>query len=174
TPLGAEFAFSGTSFFVAIAASPAGDVIAALNGRADDTFTAARELWLRRVTTDGVPLADEIQIASGQSDSSFDGDVAFDVNGNLYVVWVDAAHSGSVYARGYDTDGQPIGPAVVIDALGNNDLRAWRLPDGGFLNTLTRYGDHTVRANVTSLCTPGTSVCGDGVRDPLCDQFYDG
>ena len=174
TPLGAEFAFSGTSFFVAVAASPTGNVIAALNGRGDDQFTAARELWLRRVTPDGVPLEDEFLIASGQPDSAFDGDVAFDVNGNLYVLWIDTAHSGAVYARGYDTDGQPIGPAVVIDTVGNYDLRALRLPDGGFLNTLTRYGDHSLRANVTSLCTPGTSVCGDGVRDPLCEQCDDG
>ena len=174
TPLGAQFAFSDTSFFVSVAASPAGDVVAALNGRGDGIYTAARELWLRRVTTGGVPLEDEIQIATGDANSSFDGDVAFDLNGNLYVVWVDEAHVGPVFARGYGTDGLPIGPPVPIEPTGVYDLRALRLPDGGFLNTLTRYGEHSLRANVTSLCTPGTSVCGDGVRDPLCEPCDDG
>ncbi len=170
-PLGEPFPFSEVSGFGAIATSPAGDVIAVLGGRPQGTSSAIRELWLRRTTLAGIPLADEVLVATGPLDGSLRGDLEFDLNGNLYVVWTDLGNIDSpTMARAYDTAGQPLGPPVAIDPGRAFALRTARLPDGSFLNSLGRYAEREVHANVTSLCAPGSAICGDGTRDPLCEQ----
>jgi cysteine-rich repeat protein len=173
TPLGDAFSFSELSSFLAVAVSPTGDVIAALGGRGNETATS--ELWLRRTTLAGVPLGDEVLVATGAADGNIRGDLPFDWNGNLHVVWSDISHGATpTFARGYDVAGQPLGAAIPIDARNGFNHRTMRLPDGAFVNSLGRYGLRQVDANVTSLCTPGTSVCGDGTRDPLCERCDDG
>ncbi len=158
---------STLSEFERLAVSAAGDVIAVLGSRPLGQSDPPTEFWVQRLTRDGVPLGGEIAVVSGAS--GLTGDVEFDLNGNLYVVWTESGVSGA-HARGFDTSGAPIGPAVVIGGSANYAPKVVRLPDGSFLNGLGSYGSSNFAANVTSLCVPGSAVCGDGAVDAFCEQ----
>lgn len=162
---------SEESELVRVAVDRTGQVLAMLGGRNRNDGGGYTELWVRRVLLDGTPLEAESLVATGPVDALLRGDLEFDWNGNLYVAWVDAKHTaGPAMARTYGVDGLPLGPPVAIGLEGAYDLRTARLSDGTFLNGFGRPSNTEVTANVTSLCVPGTSVCGDGVQDLLCER----
>ena len=162
-PVDVYFTISSQPFLQALAASPAGDVVAALFWRGATDVETAPELWLGRFTSDGVPLGPELRV-NGSGEQGVVGDLEFDVAGNLYVVW--NGNSG-VRARGYDAGGTPLGPPVQISGPTYGTVRAARIPEGDFVTVFSNPG---ANVGVVSLCTPGTSVCGDGVLDALCER----
>ncbi len=146
----------------AVAASPAGDVVAAV-------FIAPEggpyPLLLQRFTSSGTLLGLPVAV---HEVATFFADVvaAFDRNGNLYVAWTEPSQPPR--ARAYDQNGQPLGPAVAIASAPGAGIVTARSPAGDFIN-LWRDGDGTMWANVVSLCVPGSAVCGDGIPDPFCE-----
>ena len=165
-PLTDMFAIGSARHFQALAASPAGDVLAALFVRGSDDPEACQQLWLARFTKNGTPLGAETLVHT-TTDSYIAGDLAFDWNGDLYVVWVENVQR--LQARGYDTTGTPLGPPVLIASSNGGSVRTARTEDGDFVNVTSG-----LTASIVSLCTPGTSVCGDGALDPLCERCDDG
>ncbi len=144
-----------------LAASPAGDVVAlALLRRQPDQTD---ELWIQRIDSTGATLGAATFVSGGL----IQPDLEFDRNGNLYVVWANGL--GPARARVFDRDGIPVGSVTEIAAPVHNGVRTARLADSSrFVNFWQVSGRHY--ANVVSLCTPGTSICGDGVFDAFCER----
>ena len=165
-PLTDAFAIGTARRFQALAASPAGDVLAALFVRGSDDPLAAKELWLARFTKNGTPLGAET-LVHATTEAYIAGDLEFDWNGDLYVVWVENVQR--TQARGYDTAGTPLGPPVLVASSNGVSVRTARTENGDFVNVTAG-----LTATIVSLCTPGTSVCGDGTLDPLCERCDDG
>ena len=165
--VGDAFTLSSEPHLHALASSPAGNVLAALLVRGAASPEESRELWVVRFTSAGTTLGPEILVQT-TTEPFITGDLDFDVNGNLYVVWAEG--SARTKARGYDTSGNPLGPPIVVDASRGNAVRTARNSDGNFVN----INGTNLTVSVASLCTPGTSVCGDGVLDPICERCDDG
>ncbi len=164
---------SSDASFAALAANPAADVFAAVMTRPAAYFLAG-EIWLQRFTRDGALLGPEVLVHDAGPDMHVIPSVAFDANDNLIVTWSEVGASGTTFrARGLDPTGVPIGPAVTLQTESGAplDVHTVRLADGfRFLSTWPRDDATAVAANVVSLCVPGTSVCGDGTRHPLCER----
>lgn len=165
--LGDVFSIGDAPRLHALAASPAGDVLAAVLVHTTPAPDAANQLWLQRFTSAGVMLGPEVLVQDSGA-NLVNGDLDFDPNGNLYVVWtVGYAH---VLARGYDTGGNALEPPTTIDPSRGGVVRTARNGDGNFVNVT----GPNATVSVVSLCTAGTSVCGDSVLDPVCERCDDG
>ncbi len=167
-PLGTFIDTGVSAFLYRLAASPAGDVVALLMFRYP--LNGQTELYLQRFDGTGTPLGTETLVDS--SDGALFADLDFDLNGNLYVAW--NRETETILARGYDTGGVPIGAGLQLatGASISSGIRTARLAGGDFV-TVWREGNRHKGA-VVSLCTPGTSVCGDGIPAPLCERCDDG
>ena len=161
-----DFTIGSGAHLEALAASPAGDVLAALFVRGTGDMETSRELWLARFTSNGTPLGPETLVHT-TTESYIAGDLEFDLAGNLYVVWVEDVRR--TQARGYDTAGAPLGPPLLVADNNGVNVHTARTADGEFLNVTA-----DLTATLVSLCTPGTAVCGDGVIDALCERCDDG
>lgn len=187
TPFGVARAYSasgvpkGASIFLggedddqlqALAASPAGDVIAALVFQFPGGFADPHPLVLQRFTSTGT-LVDPVPLFVHELTGGGSADAAFDANGNLHVVWAELGQP--VRTRTFDQNGQPMGPALDVGGMEGGTVsrvRTAALSDGTFLDVWQQ--GNALRAGVVSLCVPGTSVCGDGVLDPFCERCDDG
>ncbi len=171
-PRGDAFVISPDAGFMALAANRAGDEFAAVMMRPPG-YILAPQIWLRRFTRDGVLVGPEVLVHDAGPDTRVLPSVGFDANSNLIVTWAEANASGTRFrARGLDPTGTPVGPAVTLQTQSGAplDVRTVRLADGmRFLSTWPRDAATAIAANVISLCTPGTSVCGDGARHDLCE-----
>ena len=165
--VGDLFAIGSGPELRAMAASPAGDVLAALLFRTTPGPDFSDQLWLQRFTSGGVMLGPEVLIEDAGA-NSVSGDLDFDLNGDLYVVWTEGY--ARVWAGGYDAAGNSLGPPTTIDPSQGGIVRTARNPDGNCVNVTGA----NPRVSVVSLCTPGNSVCGDGVLDPVCERCDDG
>jgi cysteine-rich repeat protein len=162
-----------------LAASPRGDRIALVGTRPTDTDSPT-EIWARFFTSEGLPLGDDFLVYAALPGDLVAPDAAFDAAGNLYIVWTEGGHALRVV--GIADDGTPSGPvATLLDAsLLGDDVRTIRLRDpdlhdtGRFMNAWTHVGGTSVQAAVVSLCAPGTSVCGDGLRNRFCEFCDEG
>ncbi len=169
---GASFELSTETHVRAIAASPDGASIVMVGVRSPDA-SRGHDLWARRFTIDGVALGPEFLVHDARYDVDLAPSVEFDLAGNLYVVWTER-YPVATRARGYDGNGVAIGPAIALAGVNGPEIRTARLPSGSFVNAWSYHASPTVEANVVSLCTPGTSLCGDGVVEPLCERCDDG
>ena len=167
TPRGDQFvvADAGTFNFHGLAASPVGDVLAVVGtGDEPGPFTHANQVVMRYVTTEGTPLTALTDVYQSAGEI-LRPNCEFDQGGNLYVAWGGEA---TLKGRGFDPAAVPIGPAGPVGGgtlLG--DLRIVRLADGSFANVW--HGFPTILGSIVSLCTPGTSTCGDGALTPACE-----
>jgi cysteine-rich repeat protein len=164
--LGAQIEPGVLGNLLGVAASPAGDVAAIALRR--QTPDGSSELWVVRITSTGVVLGETLV---AESPNYVDADISFDPNGNLYVAW--SRGTSAAYGSVLDRDGVVTGPALTL-ATDVGGVRTVRLASGNrFVNVFPGPGpQHT--ANVVNLCTPGTSVCGDGVFDAFCERCDDG
>ncbi len=166
-PRGDEFvvADAETFNFYGMAASPVGDVLAVVGtGDEPGPFSHANQVVMRYVATDGTPLTalTHVYLSSG---AILRPNCEFDQGGNLYVAW---AGEATLRGRGFDPAAVPIGPAGPVGGgTAFGDLRIARLADGSFANVW--QGSSTIFGSIVSLCTPGTSTCGDGVLAPGCE-----
>jgi cysteine-rich repeat protein len=167
-PLGPVIQTGVSGYVARVAASPAGDVIALLMHRYP--MSGQQELYLQRFDGSGTPLG-AATLVDGPAAQIY-GDLAFDLNGNLYVAW--NLRREKIMGRGYDTSGVPIGDAVQLATSTSISFGVGtaRLASGDFV-TVWRAGRQHY-GSIVSLCTPGTSVCGDGVTAPLCERCDDG
>ncbi len=169
-PRGEQFVFSTETQFRRLEVSADGATLA-MAGIRPVALTEPRRIWVGRYTVDGTPLAAEFLAHPADEAGALSPDIAFDLAGNLYVTWIDGV--AGVYARGFDPTDTPFGPPVTVSTEPPTSLRTARLASGSFVNVWNRSAEATVRAMVVSLCTPGTSLCGDGVvasRCELCDE----
>lgn len=161
-----------------VAASPNGDL--AVVGTLRDQNSELQEIRAFRFDATGAALGPEVVLGAARVGPGAPGtmsiapDAAFDFAGNLYVAWSHHVTSTKgVYARALDGNGVPLGPAVQLSNRPSLvSVKVARLPDGRFVNAWVDYG--TLLANVVTLCTPGSAVCGDGVREPACERCDDG
>ena len=166
------FQFSPQTLLRRLAVSRDGAMIAMTGVRSSTGSTSANEVWAGRFATDGTPLAPEFLVHAAPPGVFVMPDVAFDFAGNLYVTWTESANG--THARGFDTADVPLGPAVQLGTEPALEVHTERLSDGRFVNLLNRLDAAVVRASIVSLCTPGTSVCGDGILRSECEQCDDG
>ena len=172
----APFTLSADTLLRRLVVSPRGDRFALVGTRPRGS-AAPTEIWGRYFDVGGTPLGPDFAVHAASGGAVVDPDAAFDLAGNLYVVWTEGGTA--VRTVGVSPAGTPSGAPVTLatgTALGN--VRAIRLADpalhdtGRFMNAWTAAGG--VDANVASPCTPGTSTCGDGVRAPFCELCDDG
>jgi cysteine-rich repeat protein len=143
------------------------------------TTTDHFEVRAMRFGSDGTPIGSAIVVdhtmeTPGQVPSSVLPRAAFDYGGDLYVVWADHAEATTgVRARAFAPDGVPLGPSSTLapDVL-RDPVRTVLGADGRFVNAWSAGA--TVKASVVSLCVPGTTACGDGVRVGACERCDDG
>jgi cysteine-rich repeat protein len=136
------------------------------------------EIWLRFVTPSGAPLGGEILLHTAAT--AVAPDAAFDEYGNLYVVWTE--DGVGLRAVGVDPAGVPSGPPVTlhVDADVGGLVRTVRTRDAEpfapsrFVNAWTSFDNGAGSAQLATLCSPGTSTCGDGVRNAFCEACDDG
>jgi cysteine-rich repeat protein len=165
-PRGDEFTFSTATKFRRLAVSPDGTTVAMVGVRSNS------QVWARRFTVDGTPLADEFVVYDPLNPNRFvNPDVEFDLAGNLYVAWTES--DVGIRARGFGANDVPLGPPITTGSVGAYALQTARLTDGRFVNVESAY-QFSVQATIVSLCTPGTSVCGDGVLRSECELCDDG
>ncbi len=169
-PRGPQFDFSTASQFRRLAVSPDGATVAMIGVRSPGG-PIPREIWARRFAIDGTPLAPEFLVHATAPEIAVRPDAAFDLAGNLYVTWAEAL-SGT-RARGFDPNDVPFGPPITVSTAATLDIRTDRLTSGSFVNVTSYFGTDFVQATVVSLCTPGTSVCGDGAIDARCELCDD-
>lgn len=108
------------------------------------------------------------------------GDVAVDFEGNAAVVWSEYQHlEGNLLPplglkmQGFDAAGAPVGGPVVVSRSGGvTPVRLQTLPDGRFVGVWME-GTH-VKAAFTSVCTPSSTVCGNGAIYERCEECDDG
>lgn len=169
-----EFVLSG------VAASPVNGDMAIVGSRRVPSLDGVREIVVLRFDAGGAALGPEIvlgpvRISAGTPvGGSIAPDAAFDFAGNLYVAWSDHKTSTKgIYARAYDGNGVPFGPAVKLSSEPSpQSVKVARRPDGSFANAW--IVGSTLMANVVSLCAPGSATCGDGVLNPACERCDDG
>ena len=167
TPRANEFvvADADTFNFYALAASPVGDVLAVVGtGDEPGPLSHGNQILMRYVATNGTPLTALTQVYQS-SGEILRPTCEFDGGGNLYVAW---AGEPTLKGRGFDPAAVPIGPAGTVGGGPvYNDFHIIRLADGSFANVW--QGFPTIFGSIVSLCTPGTSTCGDGVLAPGCE-----
>ncbi len=135
-------------------------------------------LWLRRFDEVGIPLDPaDIMVSEATSDHPWiTPDVAYDPDGNIYVVWNDYSLDTNAYSvpfsRAFDRDGQPLGPTVQISTQPGVEVRTDRLADGCFVNAW--YQSAVVYANAVCLCNRSDVACGDGTTTANCEACDDG
>lgn len=147
----------------AIVASPIDDVVAVVALDFDYESPGPYPLRVHRLSSSGIPLGAPVTLAEVEYAGA---DAAFDRNGDLYVVW--AVQGEPLHMQTFYADGTPAGPSVSGTVPMGWYVRTARLTNGNFVN-MTRVGTF-MEYNVVSLCVPGTSVCGDGSLDPLCER----
>lgn len=154
---------------LALAASPIDDVVVAVIREDQPSAADPYHVVLRRFTSAGTLLGDLVVLAEAPGFVS--ADAAFNPNGDLYVVW--ARTTEPLQAQAFHRNGTPVGPAVnVPPSVSTSWVRTARLANGDFVNVWREYSN--LRADVVSLCVPGSSVCGDGAIDTLCERCDDG
>ena len=165
------FLFSNLTAFRRLAVTADGTTVAMVGVR-PSSGGEAYEIWARRFAIDGTPLENDFLVHRASPGVFLTPDAEFDLAGNLYVTW---SESGvGVRARGFDANRVPLGPAVTISSDLTPGVRTSRLRDGRFATVWSDMDQDRVCAAVVSLCTPGTSVCGDGTLDPRCELCDDG
>ncbi len=168
---GPAFAPSDVSVARRVATNPAGDVIAVVGTRPEGS-AAPNELWARRFDLDGNPLGPEFLVHAAAPGTALDADAEFDGLGNLYVLWSDGS---ALRARAFDGDDVAAGPAVTLATGVGRSVDVERLPSGNLLNAwVLAAPTATAHANIVTSCVTGTSVCGDGTRQPFCEACDDG
>lgn len=135
-------------------------------------------LWLQRFTHAGTAVGAPVLVEPASPTEGLFPAVGIDRLDNVYVAWtrydIDLGAVGSVRARVYDANDQPLGPAIDVGdpaAVGTNVAA---LPHGRFVTTWRSNPTGISMAAVVSVCTPGTSVCGDGTQHPQCEACDDG
>ena len=168
---GPAFPVDADSWVLHVAANPRGGVAA--TGYRWHGPSAPAELWVRRFADDGTFVGESLTEAATPG-ATPEGDLAFDAQGDLWVVW--SEYPGDrllpLRGRGFDPAGNPLGPAFQVSDDPAYRPRTARVHDSSFVTVW--YGNASVRANVVSLCTPGVAVCGDGVVVPQCEECDDG
>jgi cysteine-rich repeat protein len=146
-----------------LAASPVADEVAMLV-LDYDASGSPYPLSLHLFTSSGTVLAPPVPITTFSNE--FGGaEVRYDRNGNLYVAW---AGSGTpLHIQAFHADGTAAGPVYDTPAVTGALFASARLSNGDFVN-VWRLGE-TIAYDVVSLCTPGSSTCGDGTLDTFCE-----
>lgn len=170
TPRGVEVDVGTNLGLSRLAVRPFGDLLAAVGVRPGEAIA------LIRFTSTGT-IVDE-QTVQGAFAGSVAPSVAFDVNGSILVTWWEQLFGTSTLrGRGFDPAGAPIGPPVSLETVFGTavNVHTARSADGlGFVNAWSSRTGGATSVDLVSLCTPGTTVCGDGTLDPLCERCDDG
>jgi hypothetical protein len=133
TPIGDDFqvntSFAGDQDQPAVAVSPSGDYVIVWRSEDVPGFPGTESIRLQRFQSDGAPLGGELEVAAYSDNydvySNTIGDPSVTVadSGDFLVLW---RHSCATYnfpspdshsnvrARGYDTDGSPVGSPVSL------------------------------------------------------------
>lgn len=153
TPLGSEFRISGTSETTvdnpAVSADASGRFVVVWESQISGT-DAARCIRGQRYDADGTALGGiiDIGLAASSAKACTIPDVAMAADGSFIVTWtVDGAADGAgkaVYARRFDSDGNPLAAAFLV-------------------NTTTSGDQHNARAAVDATGRALISWVGDGV-----------
>jgi hypothetical protein len=150
----------GNSFRPALASSPAGDFVVALEaGDSDDVG-----IFLQRFDAGGDPVGDVIPVAATDVGHQFAPDVGEAADGSLVVVWTDG--SLGARARCFTAAGVARGGEIAVDAgFLNGGVRVAVAPGGSFVVTfpntdiLAREYDRTCRP-VGPVFTVNTTSAG--------------
>jgi cysteine-rich repeat protein len=175
-PRGAGIPVSDVMFAGQVAASPRGGFVVV--GPGTDAAGTGSAVWARLFTAAGVPLGLEFE-AHVTTPAYLYADAAFDVHGNLYVVWTEyripasgPSEATPPFARLFAADGTALGPAVQISDERGVEVRVVRLASGNLANVW--YWAGRAWGTITTTCAPGTAVCGDGERVPGCEACDEG
>jgi cysteine-rich repeat protein len=171
-PRGPVFVVSQSLEIPRVATSPRGGF--AVAGIGWDATAQAAQVVVRRFADDGTPLGAEEVVEQVSSGTSVDPDLAFDDRGNLFVAWAQYRQATSLPPRGraYDVTGAPLGAAIDLGPAGSAEMRVARLANGTLVNVW--YWASRATGSIVGICTPGMGSCGDGVRQPACEECDDG
>ncbi len=168
-PLGPTFDVTQSFKVNDVAVNPSGTV-AAIVGVPLDQAVSPKEVRLCVFALDASSVSDDIVVRTVAGNESLSTPaVAFGAGGDLVVVWGERPIGvDSVYSRLFDATGAVTGPVKLLtNGSGPGLLRTTRRADGAFFTTWIENG-RTLGA-VMTLCTPFTSVCGDGVLTSTCE-----
>jgi cysteine-rich repeat protein len=169
------FTLSSTFRLGHVAVNAAGD-LAVVGAGCQGSPCDATDVRARRFAPDGTLLGGEVLVQTADPGVFTGPDCSLDPAGDLYVVWseyLQATGEGRPpRARALAPDDQPLGPAFPVSDQLAAEIHTTRLANGNFVNAFYWHGE--AWASVISLCTPGVSLCGDGVVTPQCEQCDDG
>src|SRR5215470_2081607 len=169
------FTLSSTFRLGHVAVNAAGE-LAVVGAGCQGSPCDTTDVWARRFAADGTLLGGEVLVQTADPGVVSGPDCALDPAGDLYVVWseyLQATGEGRPpRGRALAPDNTPLGPAFPVSDQLAAEIRTTRLANGNFVNAFYWRGE--AWASVISLCTPGVSLCGDGVVTPQCEQCDDG